>query len=278
MPLFSVLWGMALMSLVAVSLLTTSATSLKLTRNALESAQADAVADAAVVRAVVGLTEQRLEKRWYADGRSTEFVLRGVNARVEIQDELGRIDLNHADRSLLLGLIQSTGEKHDLANSIVESILSRRGGGRLQSFESRPRGAGNALNVSSKKQLGPFQRVDELRAIPGMTPKLYKQIAPALTVYSQRQMVDPQLASPEVLLALPGMTPERARHILSEREDNQLRLLRADEAAALGGRAFSLRISVERPGGKRSYLAVIRLTDNPRKPFWLLDWQDKFDI
>src|SRR3954471_4363806 len=105
MPLLSVLWGIALLSLVTVSLLNSSSTSQKLARNAVNAAQLDAVAEAAVVRAVAGLIEPRPEQRWPADGRLQRFVLRGIEASVEIQDELGRIDLNFADRLVLFGLL-----------------------------------------------------------------------------------------------------------------------------------------------------------------------------
>jgi general secretion pathway protein K len=40
-----------------------------------------------------------------------------------------------------------------------------------------------------------------------MTPALFAQVKPALTVYSGRQFIDPQVAPREALLALPGMDP-----------------------------------------------------------------------
>ena len=273
MPLLSALWGMALLSLVAISLLSTSAASYRLASNALEMARTDAIAEAAVARAVAGLTDSRPAQRWRAGGRPLRFALHGSEAIVEIQDEFGRIDLNYADREPLFELIRSAGTNLDLANSIVEAILAWRTPG-----GSRP-DDNNASRDSASKGMfqprhGPFQSVDELRLVSGVTPQLYRQIAPALTVYSQHQMADPQLAPHEVLAALPGMTPERVAQMLLERENRSSQFSGTDDVVSLRGHAFSLRIAVSRSNGKRAYLAVIRLTDDPNKPYWLLDWRE----
>src|SRR5579863_8363240 len=52
---------------------------------------------------------------------------------------------------------------------------------------------------------GPFQRVDELLLVMGMTPELYHRVEPALTVYSGRPLFDPQVAPREALAALDDM-------------------------------------------------------------------------
>ena len=54
MPLLSVLWGFALLSLIAISLLATSGTSRNVARNALEATRMGAVAEAALVRTAMG--------------------------------------------------------------------------------------------------------------------------------------------------------------------------------------------------------------------------------
>lgn len=274
MPLLSVLWGIALLSLVTVSLLGSSTTSQKLARNAVNAAQVDAVAEAAVVYAVAGLIDPRPDRRWRADGRPERFSLRGIRASVEIQDELGLVDLNYADRPVLFGLLRSAGADLEQANSIVEAILEWRS----------PIGAPSGESQANRGDRGPdavvprhglFQSVDELRLVAGMTPHLYRLIAPALTVYSQRQMVDPQLAPREVLVALPGMAPERADQIVAERGDKQAGDSGPEDVlSSLKGRAFGIRIAIDAANGRHAYHAVIRLTDDPSQIYWLLDWRD----
>ena len=63
--------------------------------------------------------------------------------------------------------------------------------------------------TSYRPRNGPFQSVDELLLVMDMTPALFTRIAPALTVYSGRQFIDPQVAPREALLALRNMDPAR---------------------------------------------------------------------
>jgi general secretion pathway protein K len=278
MPLLMVLWGVALLSLVTVSLLTTSTTSQRLARNALDAAQVEAIAQAAVARSVAGLIESRSHRRWEADGRPERFVLRGIQATVEIQDELGRIDLNYADRPVLFGLLRSAGLELDSTNRIVESILEWRSTAGPQPGQPGSNRNGPAPDQPGARH-GLFQSVDELRMVSGMTPQLYRLIAPALTVHSQRQMVDPGLAPREVLLALPGMTPERADRILMERRDKPPSASETEDLSSpLKGRAFAIRIEIDRPNSKHIYQAVVRLTDDPNNLYWLLDWRENSAI
>jgi general secretion pathway protein K len=275
MPLLSVLWGIALLSLVTVSLLSSSTTSQKLARNALNMAQMDAVAEAAVVRAVVGLIEPRPDRRWQADGRPESFALQGIRATVAIQDELGRIDLNYADRSVLFGLLRSAGADLDSANDIVEAILEWRATMGTQPGERQASRNDRAPAAAVSPRHGLFQGVDELRLVAGMTPQLYRLMAPALTVYSQHQMVDPQLAPREVLLALPGVTPEQADQTLGQRRDKPPGNSGTEDVlSTLKGRAFTIRVEIDAANGKRTYQAVVRLTDDPHQVYWLLDWRD----
>jgi general secretion pathway protein K len=41
------------------------------------------------------------------------------------------------------------------------------------------------------------------------------------------------------------------------------------------GRAFTIRIELERRNGVLMREAVIRLTDNPAQPYWVLGWTTK---
>jgi general secretion pathway protein K len=273
MPLLSVLWGMALLSLLTVTLLSSSGASWKLAHNAVKAAQIEAVAEAAIVRAAVALSDPRPERRWHVDGRPEHFELHGIEAAVFVQDELGRIDLNYADRSLLFGLLQSVGIDRQLANNLTDTIADWR------ITNSPEKGADKTSDAASTDRIQPrhglFQSVDELRLVPGMTSAIFQQVAPALTVYSQRPSIDPQLAPKEALLALPGMTGDRAAELVAQRE-------RAPQdfnsvLPVLKGRAYTIRIDVNGAGRARRFEAAIRLTDEPGRLYWLLDWRDQAD-
>src|SRR5215471_4098638 len=118
MPLLSVLWGLALLGAIATSFLAAGSTSYRLARNALDAAQVDVAAEAAVSRVVFGLLDPNPQTRWRTDGVPRIFDFEGTHMRVQVQDELGRIDLNNADGTLLIALLQSVGLAPDAASAL----------------------------------------------------------------------------------------------------------------------------------------------------------------
>jgi general secretion pathway protein K len=110
-----------------------------------------------------------------------------------------------------------------------------------------------------------------------MTPALFQRIEPALTVYSGRQFLDPQVAPLEVLRALPNMTPDAVESALAARASQQLTTERSagDAMTVLQGRAFTIRTEFEKSNRTFVHEATIRLTQNPNQPYWLLSWRAK---
>ena len=68
MALTTVLWGVVLLSIIAVSFLSSGSASYRITRNSIEVAQLESVAEAAVARAVLSLLNSRPEQRCRVDG------------------------------------------------------------------------------------------------------------------------------------------------------------------------------------------------------------------
>jgi len=124
MPVISVLWGLGLLTAVALSLLWNGTMAYSLTHNDLESAEITAALEAGVNRAVAGLLDARPDQRWRADGVPQSFEFGGVYMKVSIEDELGKIDLNQADVALMVSLLQSAGlvlrSAGDLADKIAD--------------------------------------------------------------------------------------------------------------------------------------------------------------
>ena len=56
------------------------------------------------------------------------------------------------------------------------------------------------------------------RSCSAFTPELMEQVAPFVTVYSGQPGINVLAASPQVLAALPGMTPDRLYAILAQRQ------------------------------------------------------------
>lgn len=268
MALVSVIWGVGLLSLIAVSFLWTGTTSQRLVRNGFDVARVEALAEAAVNRAAFGLIDPRLQSRWRADARPYEFGFDGARIAVRIQDELGRIDLNQADGSLLIGLFQSAGLDAQAAASLVDKILDWRDTSPLKRLNGAKDRDYRAAGLAYRPRNGPFQSIDELRIVIGMNPDLFARVEPALTVYSGRPSIDPQVAPREALLALPGMDEAKAADRIAARAgQNVLSELAPD------GRAFAVSARIERADKVFGRAAVIRMTNDPARPFWILSWR-----
>jgi general secretion pathway protein K len=267
--------GVVLLAAVTISFLTSSTTSYRLSRNAVEAAKWEAVIEAAIARTVLGLLDPRRERRWRVDGAPQAYSFGGTKIRIAVQDELGRIDLNHADRSLLAGLFQSVGLGMDAAGGLADKIMDWRGSGSGKRLSGAQEPDYRAAGLGHAPRNGPFQSVDELKLIMGVTPELYRRVEPALTVYSGRQFLDPQFAPAVALAALPEQSREAAAAVIASRRGQGTRAGTIDPTVPLGGRAFSIRLEIERPGGAFEREVVIRLTDEPSQPYWLLSWRSK---
>ncbi|MBU6462909.1 MAG: general secretion pathway protein GspK [Bradyrhizobium sp.] len=277
MPIVSVLWGLALLTSIALSVLSGGTMSYGRAQNSLEPRRTSVLVEAGVNRAVAALLDPLPERRWPADGVPQRFEFDGVALRISVQDELGKIDLNQAEPALLASLLQSAGldppAANDLANNIVdwrtELPAKRADGAKEQDYR--------AAGLSYRPRNGPFQSVDELLLVMGMTPALFKRIEPALTVYSGRPLFDPQLAPREALKALPGMTPQNVEMALASRLGQQpaIDVSGSDRLATLRGRAFSIRAEFQHAGRPIDQQVTVRLTENPNQPYWVLNWRTK---
>jgi general secretion pathway protein K len=280
MPIVSVLWGIGLLTIVSVSMMWSSNVSYRLARNVIETANSNALFEAAINRAVLALIEPGRDRRWRTDGTPQTFEFNGAPIKVSIQDELGRIDLNRADVELLAGLFRSTGLDEQASVGMVDKILDWRSSGNLKHLNGAKADDYRLAGYSNRPRNGPFQSVGELMLVMNMTPALFKRIAPAVTVYSGRQFIDPQVAPREALLALPNMDEAKVSSALAARlqSDGGTSTGSTGTMLSLQGRAFTIRAEIPRSAGALIHEAAIRLTDNPVQPYWILNWQDKADI
>jgi general secretion pathway protein K len=205
LALVAVLWGLALLAIIAAGFSFETRTGTRVAQNIVENAKAEALADAAVYRAMDVLLDGVPENDPFADGRGYRLVFGGGEVAVSLQDTTGRIDLNRASDELLAGLFESVGVDAKATAALVDAIADFRD----PDDERRPNGAEDrdyraaGLNYGAKD--GPFEAVEELQQVFGMTADLYQLVAPALTVQSRRPGVNPAYASYLVLNAIPGM-------------------------------------------------------------------------
>jgi general secretion pathway protein K len=276
MPVLTVLWGIGLLTIAALSLMSSGNISYQLARNGLEMASINAMAEAVIHRTILGLSDPRRDKAWRPDGVAQSFMFDGQSIKLVVQDELGRIDLNRADTGLLTGLFRSVGLSPEAVAGTVDKILDWRDSTPLKHANGAKEQDYRLAGLTYGPRNGSFQSVEELMLVMGMTPAVFAQVKPALTVYSGRQFIDPQVAPREALLALPEMDQPRVASIIAERTSRPYAgpsIDPSNPSMSLAGRAYTIRAEIARPAGVVVREAAIRLTGNPAQPYFMLNWK-----
>lgn len=277
MPVIAVMWGLGLLTAVALSLNWNGNVSNSLAHNTFEAARINAIVEAAVNRAVVALYEPQLDHRWKTDGTPELLEFDGTKITISLHDELGKIDLNQAEEAAFVNLLQSVGLDAGSATALADKIVDWRTTTSLKHLNGAKEAEYRAAGSAFQPRNGQFQGVDELLLVMDMTPEIFRRIEPALTVYSARQFIDPQVAPREALLSLPGMTPETVEATLAARQSQAapLAALGGDSGAFLSSRAFMVRTEFQAASGAIRHEAVVRMTGNVDEPYWLLSWKYK---
>jgi general secretion pathway protein K len=277
--LVAVLWLLAALAALATIF------SVYLSNSARALALNDATVQAqALVSAGVELAAYRLqlagEDARPAQG-SFRVRLNGAEISVSFVSEAARVDLNAAPKELLGGLLSALGANEDEA---------REGADRIIAWRTKPaeETAGNedalyqAAGRSYPPRQAPFAHVDELGLVLGLTPALVERALPFVTVFSGASGVDVLNAAPEVIAALPGMTPLILKQFLGDRAT-----LPNDDAAiaaALGGakanattqksQAYRILTRIRFPNGRETASEIVIGLRKAEIPYRVLSWQD----
>ncbi|HET9715103.1 MAG TPA: type II secretion system protein GspK [Pseudolabrys sp.] len=246
-----------------------------LARTNLQIVDTKTLVEAAVSRAVLAMLESNPDRYWRTDGVARRFEFAESEMTISIQDELGLIDLNQADPSILISLMQTAGLDRQSADKLVDKILDWRDPKPTRRLNGAEESDYQTAGSSYRPRKGPFQSVDELLMVMDMTPTLFERIESAVTVYSGRHFVDPNVAPREVLLALPNADATSVETIIATRtsQNSQINALAAGNVIPLRGRVFTIRTEFEKLKKRVSHRVTIRLTDDPSHPYWILNWR-----
>lgn len=211
------------------------------------------------------------------------FELAGSTNFVVFRSEGGRIDLNFATKPLLSGLFATLGAKPSDADSFADHIIAWRT--KAPAGNQNPEAdAYKETGLGSRPRQAPFQSTAELRLVREIPAALVTAALPFVTVFNGRAEIDINEAAPEVIAALPGMTPGKAADIVKLRNPQNpqavLALLgTARDSVAIGGRKAtraSVRITLG-SGQTVSAEVVILIVENGPEPYRILAWHDDFD-
>ena len=256
----------------------------------------------ALVSASLELTAYQLlsadEKDLPAQG-SFRFRMDNAETLVTFTSEAARVDLNAASKEMLAGLFEVLGMEQKAAGELADRVVGWR-------TPSKPATADDegalylAAGLNYSPRQAPFSHVNELSLVLGASPAVVERVLPYVTVFSKSADVNVLIAPPEVIAALPGMTPELLNDFLKQRAS----LPRDPKAiaAALGpvkvaasmpeSKAFRVLTTLRFDDGRRaSAEAVILLgaakgsdkseiksSYKDEKPYSILSWQDQAEM
>jgi general secretion pathway protein K len=280
--LILVIWVCVLVTVIASSFIVERRTETMMVRNSLSIARAGAVADAGIQRAVFeAYRTDNAPDVWKRDGTSYNWSFDGVPVRVEMRDESAKIDVNTASDALLRGLLVSVGLDDEEASKLLDAILDWRDPDSLKRVNGAEEADYKAAGLSYRPANAQFQAIEEIQLVLGMRPDIYRRIAPSITVFSRQPGVNAQLATREVLLAIPGLTPEIVDDYIARREDARAKgeplpvLFQANTFGS--GASMILRFRSEARLDDGTFFAreaVGILRSAPRKPVTFVAWRE----
>lgn len=277
--LILVLWMVALLSVIAGNFASAVRTETIATRNHYESVQARTLADAGVYRAIYELANLPNDvSAWRADGIPHHIKLAGGALVVTIVDESAKIDLNVAQDALLRGLFRTSGLMEEEAEGVLDAILDWRDTDSLRRLHGAEEDEYRAAGRKYRPANAPFETIEELQRVLGVTPNLYRKISGSLTVNSMQAGINAAIAPREVLLALPGVDPGQVDAYLALRNANPQGTVPFQAAAAfaagvIGVYCVSSEARLE-DGTVFVREAIFRLPSDTKRPITFLSWRE----
>ena len=277
-----VLWLTIMLTVIAAGFAFAMKSEAQAARNALSLGQARAAADGAVERTAFELSRPRFPASWASDGVTHKWRDGDVEVAATAVDESAKIDVNAAPETLLRGLFERVaGVDADTAAKLADAVQDWRD----PDDTRRPNGAEEAdYRAAGLPQKPPnmgFETVMEVARVMGVTPAVFARIAPSLTVHSRQPGINAQTASRDVLLALPGATPESVDAYIAQRDEARAAKLPVPPFPPASGFAAGAvpvwRIRAEARGADGVTFvreAVVRPSGDARRPLLTLSWQE----
>lgn len=274
----AVLWILAALAALVLTYLTFATNTAVVVTSSSDRAQTEAL-----VTAAVELTAYQLSAA--ADDRPSSGTfsarLGGGRIAVTFRSEAARIDLNAAPKPLLAGLMAGFGVRATDADGYADRIIAWRSATEVPDTDpenSLYRTAG----IGYLPRHAPFPHIDELWLVHGIPAAVIGQMLPFTTVFSNQPTVNVADAAPQVVAALPGMTPERLQAVLTLRQQTQFdprTLLGGSETATLAtSLAYRLMVTAELDSSRRlGAEVVILLLPDGDEPYRVLSWRDGTD-
>jgi general secretion pathway protein K len=199
------------------------------------------LAEAALERGIMEIffrltykNQVQLEKEreiFKVDGRSYSGEMGKDRYTLRISDESGKININlMTDFSgiILNNLLVNLGVEKEKADVVVDSILDWKDDDNLHRLHGAEDEYYLALSKPYKAKNKPLETIEELLLVRGVTRELLygaegkPGLVSFITIYGSTDKININAAPKEILMAVPGMTPEAAERIIEARDSEEI--------------------------------------------------------
>jgi general secretion pathway protein K len=167
-----------------------------------------------------------------------------VRVRIEVENQSGKLNPNLASVPLLRGLLIALGENPLVATTVAETIVDSRTPAPMSVGGGLKRDVYRAAGLSYGPPGRLFHSINELAALPGVTPALLARLRPYLCLYLANAVV-PDAAAGAVRQAIAQTASDDIDFPANDR------VFQVTATASGPGRARFVRIAIvrARPGG-----------------------------
>ncbi|NJD57313.1 MAG: hypothetical protein FIA94_13060 [Nitrospirae bacterium] len=249
--LLMVLWVITILMVIVFSFSALSRTETNAALGFREMLQKRNLAEAGLQRGIMEIVYRKMKPRdlteqaWRTDGTRYSVPFSDGQVSVAVTDETGLVDINmltDASGIIVKNLLLQRGIPEEQADTVVDSLLDWKDSGdsdahRLHGAESDYYGA---LPVPYAAKNANFDSVEELQLVKGVTAEMLfgtrekKGIDSLLTVHGLAGKINVNAAPHDVIAAVPGISPELADAVISERQGRDTPLTTADLQQILG--------------------------------------------
>ena len=205
-------------------------------------------------------------------------------SRIDVvyRSENARVDINKAPHDLIAGLLKQVGASSSAAGFLADRVVEWR-----QTKDS-DRQQEAAIYAKAGLPYAPpgasFDNALEIALLPGMTPALAARALPFVTIFGGAK-IDPLVADPVVLAALPGATPASVKGLLAARRGpppdpealSQMAGPAKDFVAADPSDYVRAEIVATLKNRRVRAEVVIKINEKGAQPYEILYWRDDFD-
>ncbi len=283
--LVSVLWIVAVLSLLVTTFGASVRTAIAINRTERSIAQVEAISDAGIELAIARLRLPR-DAKWKADGRPYKTRFADARLTLQIFDANGFLDINYATSKTLLTVLEGATGSKGIARQLTDFVIQRREASAGQKFSSTDEDNADPDTPTTLHKPVAFHDISELPALPGMTRSMMARLQRILTVDSDGKGINPMTAPVELLRLLPGLSGQQVSQIIEARKTANSKTIVAsivssseEKFTADEGPAYKIAVAVAGKGFAKpvNTTATILLNSDPRSPYFGLSWRPAGD-